>query len=426
MTDRKAAEVFAPGEFIKEELEARDWRQAELAEIMGRPPTVVSGLVKGTRAISPEIAKALGDAFGTSAHYWMNLESIYRLQRAGNADNVIARRARLYEKAPIKEMVKRHWLEPSESVEVLEQRVRQFFDLRSLDEPITFPHAARRGTHEITPAQMAWLFRARRLAPAVHTKPFSAQSLGNGLRELKNLLASAQEVRQVPRVLADAGIRFLVLEHLPRTRVDGVTFWLDRKSPVIVLSLRYDRIDWFWYTLSHELGHVRRRDGLRHQVLLDTDIVGTEVEPAQGAAEEEADAFAAEFSVDQSELEDFILRVRPLYGKPKIRSFANRIGVHPGLVVGQLQFRQEIPWSACRDMLDKVRHIVTQSTLTDGWGQIPPVLSGGGDNVHLHQTDADDRRCLHGCRSALASIHPPDRRMGYPCKALASSPVYAH
>ena len=117
MTDRKAAEVFAPGEFIKEELEARDWRQAELAEIMGRPPTVVSGLVKGTRAISPEIAKALGDAFGTSAHYWMNLESIYRLQRAGNADNVIARRARLYEKAPIKEigiasmgmMVVRQW-----------------------------------------------------------------------------------------------------------------------------------------------------------------------------------------------------------------------------------------------------------------------------------------------------------------------------
>ena len=389
MTDRRAAEAFPPGEFIKEELEARNWSQIELAEIIGREPKVVSDLVTSKRGVTPEIAKALGDAFGTSAQYWMNLDSLYQIWRASDADSTIARRARLYQVAPIKDMVKRHWLEWSENVQVLEQRVAQFFEVLTVDERIAFPHAARRGTQAITPAQMAWLFRARQLAPAVHAEPFSAQSFRNALRQLQTLLPSAQEVRHVPRVLAEAGIRLLVLEHLPKTRIDGVTFWLDRKSPVIALSLRYDRIDAFWYTLSHELGHVKRRDGLRQQIMLDTDIVGTEVEPPNGDAEREADAFAAGFLVTQSELDNFILRVRPLYGKQKICSFASRIGVHPGIVVGQLQFREEMPWSACRQMLEKVRHIVIQSTLTDGWGHVPPIFSGPYVAGHVESNHVD-------------------------------------
>ena len=81
MTDRKIAEAFPPGDFLKEELEARNWSQVELAEIIGRQPYVVNELIMGKRPITPEIAKALGEAFNTSAQYWINLESIYhRLQ----------------------------------------------------------------------------------------------------------------------------------------------------------------------------------------------------------------------------------------------------------------------------------------------------------------------------------------------------------
>ena len=64
-----------PGEFIKDELSARGWAQVELAEIIGRDPNVITDLVTGKRPVSPELAKALGDAFGTSALYWMNLQS---------------------------------------------------------------------------------------------------------------------------------------------------------------------------------------------------------------------------------------------------------------------------------------------------------------------------------------------------------------
>ncbi|MDO8587670.1 MAG: helix-turn-helix domain-containing protein [Armatimonadota bacterium] len=374
MIERKPAEVFPPGDFIKEEIEERGWSQIELAEIMGCYPADVSGLISGKRSITPEIAKALGSAFGVSAQYWMNLESTYRLHKAGDADDAIARRSRLYAYAPVREMVKRNWIEASENIDVLEHSIKRFFGVSDLlDEPISFAHAARRGKAEITPAQRAWLHRARQLAHAVHAEPFSNQSFANGVRELRQLLPSAQGVRRVPKILADAGIRFLVVESLPKAGIDGVTFWLDKRSPVVVLSLRYDRIDSFWFTLFHELAHVSRRDGLTSLVMIDTDLVGDDALPnAEGdVAEIEASRFATEHLVSQSEIDNFIARVSPLYLKARIINFATRIGVHPGIVVGQLQHRNEISYSAHRQLLDKVRSIITQSALTDGWGDAP-------------------------------------------------------
>jgi HTH-type transcriptional regulator/antitoxin HigA len=72
------AEVFPPGEFIREEIEARGWSQVELSEILGRPPRLVSELIAGKRAIRPETARALGEAFSTGAQFWTNLEISYR------------------------------------------------------------------------------------------------------------------------------------------------------------------------------------------------------------------------------------------------------------------------------------------------------------------------------------------------------------
>lgn len=377
MSARQIAEAFPPGEFIKEELEARQWSQLDLAEIIGRHPNVVSGLILSKRSITPDTAKALADAFGTSAGYWMNLQSAYQLWRTRNADDAIARRSKLYGFAPIKEMIRRHWIEPSENVDVLESRVLKFFEIKSLDEKPQFLHAARKGTSyfEVTPAQLAWLFRAKHLAQAVHAANFTDHRFNDALTQLKDLLASTEEIRHVPKILADCGIRFLVVEPLPKTRIDGVTFWLDERSPVIALSVRYDRIDWFWHTLSHEFGHVNVKDGLNATIKLDTDLVGEEAQPFEEKEENEklCDAFATEFLVKQSELENFILRVRPLYGKLRVMGFANRIHVHPGIVVGQLQRQKQIQWSYYRDMLDKVRHIITQSALTDGWGNKPEI-----------------------------------------------------
>lgn len=77
MAIRRPAEVFPPGEFLREELEYRGWTRAELAEILGCPQRLVGEIVSGTRSISPEIAKGLAAALGTSAEFWMKLQASY-------------------------------------------------------------------------------------------------------------------------------------------------------------------------------------------------------------------------------------------------------------------------------------------------------------------------------------------------------------
>ena len=376
MSERIPAEVFPPGEFIKEELEAREWTQADLAEILGRPPRLVSEIINGKRAISPETAQGLGEAFGTGAQFWMNLESAYQLARIKHPDDGVARKARLYSKVPVKEMIKRGWIEPSQSVDVLEKQILDFFELTHLEDEMRFCAAARQSmsSMDVTPMQCAWLFRAKKLARAVQVSPYTPQTLEACLEQLRGLLESPEAVRHVPGILAEAGIRFLVLEPLPQTRIDGVCFWLNARSPVIALSFRYDRLDWFWFTLLHEMHHVKNGDGREKPARLDTDLVGDQAlrtEEKVEVVEQQADRFAAQFLIPEGQLENFMVRVRPLYSKQRILGFAARLHIHPGIVVGQLQRRNEIKYAHSRDMLLKVRDSVIASAVTEGWGHFP-------------------------------------------------------
>jgi HTH-type transcriptional regulator/antitoxin HigA len=376
MTGRVPAEVFPPGEFLREELEERDWTQGDLAEILGRPVQAINEIVSGKKSITPETAQGLADAFGTSPELWLNLESVYRLSLTRRNDSDVSRRVKLYEKAPIRQMVRRQWIEPSNKVDDLEQEVIRFYELASIDDIPEFHAAARKSTayDKTTPSQLAWLFRAKQMAATIGAARYRRENLEGGLESLRQLATREQEIRRVPGLLADLGIRLVIVERLPKTRIDGAAFWLDDQSPVITISLRYDRIDGFWFTLGHELWHIRNedsKDGIG--LMLDNDLVGrgrqkTADKPKN---EQEADRMAAELVVSREELESFIARVRPLFSKQRIIQFSNRIGVHPGIVVGQLQHKEEIQYSHSREMLVKVRDIVTKAALTDGWGYLP-------------------------------------------------------
>ena len=206
----------------------------------------------------------------------------------------------------------------------------------------------------------------------MEVRAFSEMAFNNTVSQLKHMLRDAESVRQVPGLLADAGVRFLVVETLPATKIDGVCIWLNADSPVIALSLRFDRIDAFWHTLLHECAHVKHKDGLAGDVFVDVDLVGDDSSPTapKRPIEERADEFASSFSIPKIELDGFISRVRPLFSKTRIQGLAAKLNIHPGLVVGQLQYRRMIPYSHSREMLARVRHIITEVALTDGFGSI--------------------------------------------------------
>ena len=367
MNARIPAEVFAPGEFLREELESRGWSQMELSEILDRPPRLISEIIAGKRAITPETAKGLAAAFGTSAQFWMNLETSYQLSKAKIEELEVSRRAQLYGMFPVKELLKRGWIEASENIDVLEQRFLEFFDIKSLDEKSVFAHAAKRTVYEgATIIQLAWLNRAKQVSKAVSVSKFSIPALREVIAELRGHLEYVDAICDVPKILAKVGVRLVIVEHLAGAKMDAACFWLNDSSPVIALSLRFDRVDNFWHNLFHEIDHVLHEEGKDKPIF---EIIESDKDwDNLPAIERRANDAAANNCVPKNDLDGFIVRVNPLFSKQAILGFARRLNVHPGIIVGQLQKRKLIPYSFHRELLEKIKAIVTSSVLTDGFG----------------------------------------------------------
>lgn len=369
MNARVPVEVFHPGEFLKEEIEARNWSQQELADILGRSPRLISEVISGKRAVTPETAKALSDAFGTSAEYWMNLESQYQLSKVRYTNDTVMRKARLYSKFPVRDMIKRGWVSGTESMTMLEQNFLKFFQIVDLNETPTMAHFARKRSYneQASIIQLTWLFRVRQLAETQIIGKYSATKLQSALPRLHALMTAPEEVRHVPGIMAECGVRFVLVEALPGSEIDGVSFWLENGSPVIGLSMKFDRIDNFWFVLRHEIEHILKEHG-GMGVYLDHDL--DQARAGLPIEEEEANSAAQEFCVPIKELDSFCARVAPYFSEQRVLLFAQRIAIHPGIVVGQLHKRLG-RHDFLRKHQVKVRPIIAPVSTTDGWGFLP-------------------------------------------------------
>ncbi len=371
MVERTPAEAFPPGEYLRDELEARNWTQQEFAEIIGRPTRLVNEIIAGKRGITPSTAKEIAAALGTSATFWMNLDAAYQLFRAAPAPERIGNEARLREKFPVREIVRRGWIERSQNPAVLGKRIMSFYEISDLDETPELAHAAKRTEYsdERNPLQEAWLYRVRHMAKGLNVPEYSEQKFRAALKELRTFTAAVDEVRHVPRLLAECGVRYVIVEPLPGSKIDGVCMWLDDARPVIGMSLRFDRIDNFWFVLRHEIEHVLRRDG-RDVPVVDANMENT-VDEGAPPEEVHANSAAAEFCVPQEKLQDFINRVDPIYSRERLIGFARLLDVHPGIVAGQLR-RKLDRFDLFTTQLVKVRHLITPAALTDGYGHSVP------------------------------------------------------
>ncbi len=375
MSNRKPAEVFPPGEFIKEELDARGWAQEDLAKILDKPLPTVNQIINGKRTIIADTAKRLAAAFGTSAQFWMNLETTWQLAQQPEAPGTerVRSRARLYDIAPIREMERRGWLRKTTTFEELERELQRFFAVASLDDVPGLAAAARasiQGEYAgMTAAQWAWCRRACQVAQAVNAGRFARCKVERAVGDLRPLMSEPTEVRHVPKVLANAGIRFVIVEHLSHTKIDGAALWPSRTKPVVAMSMRYGRIDYFWFTLLHELAHILNQDGQQADVNL------FEMSNSVDEAERIANNQASRWLVAPNKLESFILRTTPLYSTQRIRNFAKKMGVHPAVVVGQLKFRNELDWNQYGRLQQiDVRAIIQNAAMCDGWGHAAPIL----------------------------------------------------
>jgi addiction module HigA family antidote len=79
-----AVTAIHPGEHLEEELKELDMSAAELARQLDVPTNRITQILNGTRAITGDTALRLAHFFGTSAEFWLNLQSLYELRLAQN------------------------------------------------------------------------------------------------------------------------------------------------------------------------------------------------------------------------------------------------------------------------------------------------------------------------------------------------------
>jgi HTH-type transcriptional regulator/antitoxin HigA len=288
-----------------------------------------------------------------------------------------ANRALLFGDLPVPEMIKRGWLDVDSVMDVsrVEAALTKFFKVETLDEIEILPHAAKKTDvcAPATPAQLAWLYRVREIASEMLVARYSSDAAHFAVAALKDLRGSAEEARKVPRILAESGIRFVIVETLKSAKIDGVCFWLDEVSPVIGMTLRFDRIDNFWFVLRHEMEHVLQGHG-KMAAMLDSELEGAKASTGDDIPKEEqvANRAAADFCVPQGMMEKFIARKAPVFAERDILGFARTLNVHPGLVAGQLQ-RRTARYDRFRSHLVGIRSFVSPSAVVDGWGDVAQV-----------------------------------------------------
>jgi HTH-type transcriptional regulator/antitoxin HigA len=362
-----------PGEYIDDELKARSMTHDDLAAITGISRRQLINIIKGKAGITPETALAIADAFGEGhdALGWMNLQSAYELALAAQKGRDVKKRAAIYAKVPVREMVRRGWISDAKKTSDLERIVCQFLDIETIDQEPNVPVAARKSTsYDVdTAAQKAWYRRCRLLAESAPAAIYSESKLEGGIQELLKLAAYPEDARRIPNMLADMGIRFVINKQLKGTKIDAVAFWLDAQSPAIAVSLRHGRIDNLWYNLMHELVHIK----YRHQnTVIDVDMESAtdELPEMERIANEEA----ANYLVPKDAIESFIARAGGYFYQTRVVQFAQAQQVHPGIVIGQLHHHPNgLKQNQLRKLLVPIRAYIIGQAVTDGWGSSPDV-----------------------------------------------------
>jgi HTH-type transcriptional regulator/antitoxin HigA len=368
-----------PGQLILSLLEERGWSKRTLAVVLGVGEATVTRITSDRQAIDARLSIVLEELFNVPADRFLSLQKELDLAQARlvmQPDPDRATRAILYGDLPVGEMISRGWLN-AESVRDtvrVERELMRFFGVNRLDDIEVLPHAAKKTVTNSppTPAQLAWLYRVKAMAADMPVRPYSPERLRSSIPKLKELMIAPEEARSVSRLLLEAGVRFVIVETLSTAKIDGVCSWHEQ-SPVIGLSLRFDRIDNFWFVLWHEIEHVLQGHG-KAGAILDTELEGERAGTGSAVDEEEriANRAAADSCVPAAQMDAFIARKEPLFSERDLRGFARILRVHPGIVAGQLQHRTG-RYQIFRAHLAKIRASVTSSAMVDGWGTVSPI-----------------------------------------------------
>lgn len=264
-----------------------------------------------------------------------------------------------WQQLPFSEMIKRKWIN-TKSIDYREhtsELVKNFLEPLNGHMPeISLCRRSLGGENDETLySLLAWTVRVLvktkkeklpDFKPGTVTKDFIKQIVSLSWSNHGPLLAK--------EFLSKHGIALIVEQHLPKTKLDGMATISDDGRPVIGLTLRYDRIDNFWFTLVHELSHVSQHFNDLHAPFID-DLEGYSDDPK----EREANKLASEVLIPTSIWKSS--RAWQQKTPSAVTDFAKQLGIHPAIVAGRIR-RESGNYSILNDMLGngEVRRVFSE------------------------------------------------------------------
>ena len=299
----------------------------------------VSEVLSGKRPITMAMARALHKHLGVPADVLLREPGL-------TADQ--AEQDMPWHRFPLREMAKRGW-------------IQSVPDLADHAETLILDLIARAGGWQVARgalfrkndhlranaktdpyALQAWCWQV--LAKANDNLPDVTYETGTidllFLRHVAQLSCLPDGPLAAKKLLAKHGICLAIERHLPRTYLDGAALRIGDDRPVVALTLRYDRIDSFWFCLLHELAHVGRHfDQGSGTAFVDDQSLRKPERGLEDRREAEADEWAAEALIPSAAWDASPVRTHPTAFW--VMGLAQHLQVHPATVAGRVRFERQ-------------------------------------------------------------------------------------
>ena len=318
---------------IKFRMEQQGLKNKDLIPYIGSK-SKVSEVLSGKRALSLNMIRKLNEGLGIPAEVL--------IQETGKTlpDSSIMKHGINF---PFTEMFRRGWFKDffnstlNDAKELKEELLIQFIGpFKINDFALCYNRKSDNTKSEnIDDILMAWRIRVMNIAANEKLPVWNKENL---TEEFFSELAKLSYLQEGPKLakefLNKAGIHFVIENHLEKSHLDGSSMLMPDGSPLIALTLRHDRLDSFWFTLFHELAHVKQHLSENNTAYFD-DMYNE----MSKKIEKEADSYAKEMLIPSQLWKSSGLRITS--SASDIKKFASKYRISPAIPAGRLRYENK-------------------------------------------------------------------------------------
>ena len=314
-----------PVDAIRYYMDQQGLTQRDLIPMIGSR-SKVSEVLSGTRGLTMPMARALHSHLGVPADVLLK-ERAYCSEEA-EMD---------WRRFPLSQMAKRQWIEqvdkPREHAKELIADLMKRAGYNQIPTTLFRRNDQNRANAKTNPyALTAWCWQVLAQANGRHIASGhpNFEDSPELMTEVVRLSPAPDGPLRAIEFLAGQGIAVEIVEHLPGTHLDGATIRSVDGRPVIGLTLRYDRIDNFWFVLLHEIAHATRHLSKLGQVFIDDLNLS-----AENDKESDADHWAREAAIPENIWASSEASQSP--SPMAVMALAQELGIHPAIVAGRVR-----------------------------------------------------------------------------------------